>query len=87
MTHPRLATGTRLRYDEVREEHLLLVPEGAVRLNATAAAVLELCDGERSPEEIAATLAERYGGADLRGDVAELLDAMARRGLVIDGTA
>ena len=23
MTHPRLATGARLRYDEVREEHLL----------------------------------------------------------------
>ena len=28
MTRPRLATGARLRYDEVREEHLLLVPEG-----------------------------------------------------------
>ena len=42
MTRPRLATGARLQYDEVREEHLLLVPEGVVRLNATAAEVLEL---------------------------------------------
>ena len=45
MTRPRLVTGARLRYDEVREEHLLLIPEGAVRLNPTAAQVLELCDG------------------------------------------
>jgi pyrroloquinoline quinone biosynthesis protein D len=48
LTRPRLVTGARLQYDDVREEHVLLVPEGAVRLNPTAAAVLELCDGERS---------------------------------------
>ena len=56
MTRPRLVTGARLRYDEVREEHLLLIPEGAVRLNPTAAEVLELCDGERSLDDIAAAL-------------------------------
>ena len=84
MTHPRLATGARLRYDEVREEHLLLIPEGAVRLNPTAAEVLELCDGERSIDDIAAALSTRYDGADLRDDVVELIDAMAQKGLVID---
>jgi pyrroloquinoline quinone biosynthesis protein D len=84
VTHPRLATGARLRYDEVREEHVLLIPEGAVRLNPTAVAVLELCDGERTLDEIAGALSERYGGADVGGDVAELVDALARRGLVVD---
>ena len=84
MTRPRLATGARLRYDEVREEHLLLIPEGAVRLNPTAAEVLELCDGERSIDDIAAALSTRYDGADLRDDVVELIDAMAQKGLVID---
>jgi pyrroloquinoline quinone biosynthesis protein D len=84
MTHPRLATGARLRYDEVREEHLLLIPEGAVRLNATAAEVLGLCDGERSLDDIAGALSARYAGADLRGDVVELLGAMAQKGLVVD---
>jgi pyrroloquinoline quinone biosynthesis protein D len=84
MTRPRLATGARLRYDEVREEHLLLVPEGAVRLNGTAAEVLELCDGVRSLDDIVATLAERYGGADVRDDVRGLVNAMTRKGLVVD---
>jgi pyrroloquinoline quinone biosynthesis protein D len=87
MTRPRLATGARLRYDEVREEHLLLVPEGAVKLNATAVAVLELCDGERSVDDIAGALSERYGGADVRDDVAELIDGLAQRGLVVDAAA
>ena len=87
MTRPRLVTGARLRYDEVREEHVLLVPEGAVRLNATAAAVLELCDGERAVDDIAAALSERYGGADVTADVVELLGGMRDRGLVIDAAA
>ena len=84
MNRPRLADGARLQYDDVREEHLLLVPEGAVRLNETAAHVLELCDGERSMEEIVSALSERYDGADVRDDVTELVDGLAQRGLVID---
>jgi coenzyme PQQ biosynthesis protein PqqD len=79
-----LVTGARLRYDEVREEHLLLIPEGAVRLNPTAAEVLELCDGERSLDDIVGALSARYEGVDVRDDVLELVDAMAQRGLVVD---
>jgi pyrroloquinoline quinone biosynthesis protein D len=87
MMRPRLATGARLRYDEVREEHVLLVPEGVVRLNPTAAEVLELCDGERSLDDIVGALAARYGDADVGEDVRGLLDAMAGKGLVVDAAA
>ncbi len=85
MTHPRLMTGARLRYDNVRDEHVLLIPEGVVKLNPTAAEVLELCDGERSLDEIVAALSARYDGADLDGDVRGLVDALSQKGLVIDG--
>jgi pyrroloquinoline quinone biosynthesis protein D len=84
VNRPRLVDGARLQYDDVRQEHLLLVPEGAVRLNETAAHVLELCDGERSLEEIARALSERYSGADVADDVRQLLGGMRDRGLVID---
>jgi pyrroloquinoline quinone biosynthesis protein D len=84
MTRPRLVTGARLRYDDVREEHVLLIPEGVVRLNPSAAEVLELCDGKRSLDDIVGALSARYEGADLRDDVVELVDAMAQRGLVVD---
>ena len=87
MTCPRLVTGARLQYDEVREEHLLLVPEGAVRLNPTAVAVLELCDGERSVDEIVSTLSAQYDGADVRDDVQGLVEGLSQRGLVVDAAA
>jgi pyrroloquinoline quinone biosynthesis protein D len=87
VNRPRLVDGARLQYDDVREEHLLLVPEGAVRLNETAAHVLELCDGERSLDEIAAALSRRYAGADVADDVRELLGEMVQHGLVRDATA
>ena len=87
MNRPRLVDGARLRYDDVREEHQLLIPEGAVRLNETAAQVLELCDGMRSLEEIAAALSERYSGADVADDVRELVEGMRERGLVVDAAA
>ena len=60
------------------------LPEGAVRLNPSAAEVLELCDGARSLDDIVGVLAERYGDADVRDDVQELVDAMAQRGLLVD---
>jgi pyrroloquinoline quinone biosynthesis protein D len=84
VNRPQLVDGARLQYDDVREEHLLLVPEGAVRLNETAAQVLELCDGKRSLGEIAAALSSRYSGADVTDDVRELLGGMVAHGLVVD---
>jgi pyrroloquinoline quinone biosynthesis protein D len=87
VTRPRLVTGARLRYDDVREEHQLLIPEGVVRLNPTAAEVLGLCDGERSLDDIVGELSARYDGADVREDVREMVDAMAQRGLVVDAAA
>ena len=63
---------------------MLLFPEGALVLNETALEVLELCDGERTLDDIAAVLSERYEGADVKDDVAELLDGIGERGLVVE---
>lgn len=87
MNRPKLATGVRLHRDKVREQDVLLFPEGALVLNETAVEVLELCDGERTVDDVAALLSERYEGADVRDDVAELLDGIGERGLVVDADA
>jgi pyrroloquinoline quinone biosynthesis protein D len=81
---PKLATGVRLHRDKVREQDVLLFPEGALVLNETAVEVLELCDGERTLDDIAGVLGERYEGADVKDDVSELLDGIGERGLVVD---
>ena len=81
---PKLPEGVRLRFDKVRDRHVLLYPEGAIALNPTAVSVLELCDGERSVDDIAAELSAKYNGADIRADVQDLVDAIAARGLIVD---
>jgi pyrroloquinoline quinone biosynthesis protein D len=81
---PRLWKLARLDYDSVRQRHVLLYPEGAVLLNDTGAAILELCNGNRTVGEIASILGERYH-ADVSADVAEYLQLMADRELVHAG--
>jgi coenzyme PQQ biosynthesis protein PqqD len=81
---PCLARGVRLRGDPVTREAVLLYPEGVLFLNGTAAAVIELCDGNRTISEIVAALTRRYTDrADtLLSDVADYLRDLRRRGLV-----
>ena len=81
---PRLWRLARLGFDEVRQRPVLLYPEGAVLLNETGAAILELCDGTRTVGEIARALGERYG-ADVTTDVREYLVYLINRELVTDG--
>ena len=83
-TRPKLATGVRLHRDKVREQDVLLFPEGALVLNETALEVLDLVDGTRTLDDIAAVLSERYEGADVKDDVSELLDGIGERGLVVE---
>ena len=57
---PRLPRGVKLRRDEARQRWTLLAPERIFEVDAVAAAVLELCDGERNLSAIVAELAARY---------------------------
>jgi pyrroloquinoline quinone biosynthesis protein D len=81
---PRLRRGVRLAHDATRGADLALQPEGVLVLNPTAAAVLALCDGQRSVDAIVTALGERYAEVS-RGDVAELLARLAARRVVAYG--
>ena len=59
-SRPRLSTHVRLAYDQARQQHVLLTPETVTLLNGTGAAILELCDGERTVGEILTELRDRY---------------------------
>ena len=73
----------RLTFDSVRQQHVLLYPEGAVLLNQTGAAILELCDGRRSVVDIANVLEERYH-CDVLADVTEYLSGLLDKELIRD---
>lgn len=80
-SRPRLRRGVRLTYDKVRNTHVLLFPEGVLVPNPTAAAILELCDGESTVESIAARLGERYRGVRSQ-DITDVLTRLADRRVV-----
>jgi pyrroloquinoline quinone biosynthesis protein D len=61
---PSLASHVRLTFDPARERHVLLTPEAVTVLNATGAAILGLCDGQRTVTEIVAELHRRYDSVD-----------------------
>jgi len=81
---PKLWRMTRLQFDPVRQRPVLLYPEGAVLLNDTGAAILELCNGTNTVEGIVRILNERYQ-ADVSSDVTEYLSLMAERELIRAG--
>jgi len=80
---PSLWRLPRLDFDPVRARPVLLYPEGAVLLNDTGKAILELVDGRRTIREIAALLSARYQ-ADVTADVSEYLSRLAERELIRD---
>ncbi len=75
---PRLARHVRLRYDPARGQHVLLTPESVTVLNGTGAAILGLCDGQRSVAEIVGELRGRYDRVD-DDQVQYFLDRLAAR--------
>ncbi len=75
---PRLARHVRLRFDPARGQHVLLTPEAVTVLNGTGAAVLELCDGQRTVAEIVAELRGRYAHVD-DDEVRRFVDRLAAR--------
>jgi len=78
-----LGKGVKLRHDRDGGV-MLLVPEGALMLNASAAATLELVDGQRTFDDIVAAVVERFDvTADTaRGELDELFARLAERGFL-----
>lgn len=74
---PAVGRGFRLQWEPAQEAHVLLYPEGMVKLNASAAAIMTRCDGVRTVAEIVADIEQSFGATGLAADVGAFV-AMAR---------
>lgn len=80
---PRLATKAMLKHDRVRDVEMLLLPERVVLLNMSSAAILGLCDGNRTVRQLVDRLEEEFDATDLTDDVISFLRDARGRGWVV----
>ncbi|HEY7378305.1 MAG TPA: pyrroloquinoline quinone biosynthesis peptide chaperone PqqD, partial [Steroidobacteraceae bacterium] len=66
---PAIGKGFRLQWEPAQNAHVLLYPEGMVKLNGSAGEILKRCDGARTVAEITADLERSFGASNLSGDV------------------
>jgi len=61
--------GVRLQWEPAQNAHVLLYPEGMVKLNTSAGEIMSRCDGERTLAEVVADLEKAFDATELSGEV------------------
>jgi pyrroloquinoline quinone biosynthesis protein D len=75
---PSWRPGYRFQYEPALKGHVLLYPEGMIKLNETAALIGGLIDGERDVAAIIAELDKQFPGVPELGDDVEQFMEVAR---------
>jgi pyrroloquinoline quinone biosynthesis protein D len=81
---PALPRHVKLRRDKARCAWTILAPERIFTPDAIAVAVLQLCDGNRTVDEIADSLAQSYTAPKeaILADIVAMLQGLADKGVV-----
>ena len=66
---PRINRLFRFQWEPAQQAHVLLYPEGMVKLNQSAGEILKRCDGIRSVTEIVADLEAAFNASGLAAEV------------------
>jgi len=80
---PLMPSRFRLQWEPAQNAHVLLYPEGMVKLSDSAAQILKRVDGIASAATIIQDLERAFPGADLRSDVLDFLSIAHQRGWII----
>jgi len=75
---PAWRTGYRFQYEPAQKGHVLLYPEGMIKLNGSAAAIGGLIDGQATVAAIIATLQAQFPDANELADDVEQFMEVAR---------
>jgi pyrroloquinoline quinone biosynthesis protein D len=76
---PVLGRRFRLQWEPAQNAHVLLYPEGMIKLNGSAAEILKRCDGEATIAAITADLERAFGASNLAGDVVAFVNMAAAK--------
>ncbi len=68
-SRPAIERRFRLQWEAAQNAHVLLYPEGMIKLNGSAGEILKRCDGSASIAEITASLEQAFAATGLSADV------------------
>ena len=78
-TVPRVGAGFRLQWEPAQNCHVLLYPEGMVKLNGSAGEIMKRCDGVRSVAAIASDIEQTHALSGLRADVLAFVELAGKQ--------
>jgi pyrroloquinoline quinone biosynthesis protein D len=78
-TVPRLGRGFRLQWEPAQGCHVLLYPEGMVKLNQSGGEIMKRCDGQRTVAAIVADLEQAFAATGLERDVIGFVEVAGKQ--------
>jgi len=79
---PELAPSYRFQWEQAQGCHVILYPEGMVKLSPSASEILKRCDGKATVANIIADLNHQFPEADLADDVRKFLEVAYENGWI-----
>jgi pyrroloquinoline quinone biosynthesis protein D len=79
---PAIGKGHRFQWEEAQQLHVLLYPEGMVKLNGPAGEIMKRVDGQKNVGAIAADLEATFNEPDLKKDVLAFMEIAHERGWI-----
>jgi pyrroloquinoline quinone biosynthesis protein D len=68
-SRPAIERGFRLQWEAAQNAHVLLYPEGMVKLNTSAGEIMKRCDGAATIADITSDLERAFATSNLSADV------------------
>jgi pyrroloquinoline quinone biosynthesis protein D len=75
-SHPHLAPGCRLS-DNDQQQHVLLMPERALRLNGPSLEIIQRCNGKHTVQQIITDLQQIYSKSEPKKVETDILGYLA----------
>lgn len=82
---PRLNPMFMFRWEASQDSHVLLYPEGVVKLNATAGEIIGRCDGARSIDDIIGDLKSEFASdsEEIESGVRNFMEVAHAKGWIV----
>ena len=79
---PSLSRMFRFQWEEAQQCHVILYPEGMVKLSGSAGEIMKQVDGDASVGVIIQTLSDLFDGADVGDDVIAFITEAEKNGWI-----